>query len=200
MNNMIRVLCCLVLVACAGCRHAGTKSAPVARAQADEPALGAEEVLFNAQILVFPKGVLGKFPLALRKELETGRPVPQQLVEAFQMNANARPLGTPSWRTKFGEIGSYGMQTYRPRNERTAGSHNFNMVTIDCAPIAKMGKGMTLYAFMSFISDDAGSNIHGVNKRAVTPEPGMYQYYRLGNSSEDVLVFIEVLTKDAMRK
>lgn len=199
------LFCFLLILSVVACRHAGGKPAPSEPAAApaaaatptDEPALAAGEVLYEAQILALPQGVYGSFPLEIRKRLETGRPVPRELVENIALNSRAKLLGTPRWQSRIGEIGSFGVQTYSPKAALRPDPLHYVMIAVDCVLLPAAGRGMTLYTSMSFASEDPAAHIHGTDKRSVTPASGQYHYYRFVGASADVLVFLEVLTRDA---
>ncbi len=199
------LFCFLLILSVVACRHAGGKPAPseppaapaAAATPTDEPALAAGEVLYEAQILALPQGVYGSFPLEIRKRLETGRPVPRELVENIALNSRAKLLGTPRWQSRIGEIGSFGVQTYSPKAALRPDPLHYVMVAVDCVLLPAAGRGMTLYTSMSFAAEDPAAHIHGTDKRSVTPASGQYHYYRFVGASADVLVFLEVLTRDA---
>lgn len=200
----------LLLPACAGMHskssgkaavpEPGQNANPVTAAPAEKPGIPPDHIMIQSQLIVLPKGVYGTLHPELRKLIQSGRPVSQPVVDALLVNSRARLLGSPRWYAKYGEIGAFGVQTYSPKTVVTAEPLAFVMIAIDCIPFLNPDKTVTLYSVMSFISNDQESNIHGSEKRVVTPESGKYQYYRYGNSAEDVLVFMEILTKESLGK
>ncbi|MCE5230785.1 hypothetical protein LLG95_14505 [bacterium] len=199
----------LMIVLGAACKHATGQNQPAGATTVQKTAapplvkarydIGRNEVQFEIELLALPSAAYQKMSFDLRKKIELGKPVTQDVVDLFESHPLAKTLMSPRCKVKYGDFGGYMSEVYYPEGasgRAMPGELELTTVAIDLLPL-NQASGIKLYSVFNLVSRGQLANVHVASQRTVHSAKDAYEIYRMKSrdGAWDYFAFVKILTR-----